>query len=188
MYSFRSTKITATSCLECACVCQVASVVSDSLWPLWIVASQASLSMGFSRQEYWSELPCPPLGDFPNPGIQLAPFRSPSGKFFTNSATWDTLCQKDLSKPLKTAEVGLSMSPHSWNLTWSEQAFHMWKLEEPSEFQCSISGFSPVFITSLSFTALQEKFFHIGVRVQFNMISPSQQSYSNPRKSQVLWN
>ena len=30
---------------------------------LWTVARQASLSMGFSRQEYWSGLPCPPLGD-----------------------------------------------------------------------------------------------------------------------------
>ena len=33
----------------------------------WTVAYQASLSMGFSRQEYWSGLPFPPLGDLPNP-------------------------------------------------------------------------------------------------------------------------
>ena len=31
------------------------------------VACQASLSMGFSRQAYWSGLPCPPPGDLPNP-------------------------------------------------------------------------------------------------------------------------
>ena len=37
---------------------------------LWTTAQQAPLSMGFSRQEYWSELPCPPLGDRPNPGIE----------------------------------------------------------------------------------------------------------------------
>ena len=37
----------------------------------WTVACQASLSMGFSRQEYWSGLPCPPLGDLPDPGIKL---------------------------------------------------------------------------------------------------------------------
>ena len=36
----------------------------------WTVARQAPLSMGFSRQEYWSGLPCPPPGDLPNPGIQ----------------------------------------------------------------------------------------------------------------------
>ena len=33
---------------------------------LWTVANQAPLSMGFSRQEYWSGLPCPPPGDLPN--------------------------------------------------------------------------------------------------------------------------
>ena len=36
----------------------------------WTVAYQASLSMGFSRQEYWSGLPFPSLGDRPNPGIE----------------------------------------------------------------------------------------------------------------------
>ena len=36
----------------------------------WTVACQAPLSRGISRQEYWSGLPCPPLEDFPNPGIQ----------------------------------------------------------------------------------------------------------------------
>ena len=40
------------------------SVVSDS------VAPQAPLSVGFSRQEYWSELPFPQPGDLPNPGIK----------------------------------------------------------------------------------------------------------------------
>ena len=37
---------------------------------LWTVIHQAPLSMGFSRQEYWSGLPCPPPGDLPNPGIK----------------------------------------------------------------------------------------------------------------------
>ena len=36
----------------------------------WTVANQASLSMGFSRQEYWSGLPFPSPGDLPNPGIK----------------------------------------------------------------------------------------------------------------------
>ena len=35
----------------------------------WTVAYQALLSMGFSRQEYWSGLPFPSPGDLPNPGI-----------------------------------------------------------------------------------------------------------------------
>ena len=41
----------------------------------WTVALQAPLAMGFSRQEYWSGLPCPPPGDLPNSWIKL---RSPS--------------------------------------------------------------------------------------------------------------
>ena len=37
----------------------------------WTVAHQAPLSMGFSRQEYWSGLPCPPPGDLPDQGLNL---------------------------------------------------------------------------------------------------------------------
>ena len=37
---------------------------------LWTVDHQAPLSMGLSRQEYWSGLPCPPPGDLPNPEIK----------------------------------------------------------------------------------------------------------------------
>ena len=49
---------------------------AQSLWfclflKVWTVALQAPLSMGFSRQEHWSGLPCPPPGDLPNPGIGL---------------------------------------------------------------------------------------------------------------------
>ena len=38
----------------------------------WTVIRQAPLSMGFSRQEYWSGLPFSPKGDLPHPGIELA--------------------------------------------------------------------------------------------------------------------
>ena len=43
----------------------------------WSVALQAPLSMGFSRQEYWSWLPCPPPGDLPDPGIKPVSLMSP---------------------------------------------------------------------------------------------------------------
>ena len=52
--------------------------MSDSFVTPWTVAHQAALSMGFSRQESWSELPCPPAGDLPNPGIKLACLLSPA--------------------------------------------------------------------------------------------------------------
>ena len=58
---------------------------------LWTVAHQAPLSMEFSRQEYWSGLPCSPPGDLPNPGIEPMSLMSPAlvGAFFTTSATWE---------------------------------------------------------------------------------------------------
>ena len=48
----------------------------------WTIAHQAPLSMGFSRQEYWSGLPCSPPGDLPNPGIKPAS-SALAGGFFT---------------------------------------------------------------------------------------------------------
>ena len=61
--------------------------------PPWTVTRQAPLSMGFSRQEYWSGLPCPPPGDLPNSGIELTCLTSPAlaGGFFTTSTTWEGL-------------------------------------------------------------------------------------------------
>ena len=56
-------------CKDTKRVHSVASIVSDSATP-WTVAHQAPLSMGFSRQEYWSGLPCPFPWDLPNPGIE----------------------------------------------------------------------------------------------------------------------
>ena len=45
-------------------------VLSDSFVTPWTVGSQAPLSMGFPRQEYWSGLPFPSPGDLPDPGIE----------------------------------------------------------------------------------------------------------------------
>ena len=58
---------------------------------LWTVAHQAPLSMGFSKQEYWSQLPCPSPGDLPDPGIELSSLTSSAlaGGFFTTSTTWE---------------------------------------------------------------------------------------------------
>ena len=52
-----------------------------------------SLLMGFSRQEYWSELPFPNPVCLPDPGIGPISFMSPAlaGGFFTTSATWEAL-------------------------------------------------------------------------------------------------
>ena len=76
--------------MECACVLSCFSCVQLFVTQ-WTIAHQAPLSLGFSRQEYWSGLPCPPPGDIPDPELKLAPFTSPAqaGRFFTASATWE---------------------------------------------------------------------------------------------------
>ena len=59
--------------------------MSDSFVTPWTVTCQASLSMGFPRQEYWSQLPYPPPGDLPDPRIEtVSPVAAAlaSGLFF----------------------------------------------------------------------------------------------------------
>ena len=59
----------------------------------WTVACQAPLSMGFSRQEYWSGLPFTSPGDLPNPGIEPKSLASLAlaATFFSTSTTWEAL-------------------------------------------------------------------------------------------------
>ena len=57
--AFKSTHLAVLSCFSCV----------HLFVTLWTVDHHALLSMGFSRQEYWVGLPCPPPGDLPNPGI-----------------------------------------------------------------------------------------------------------------------
>ena len=66
---------------------RVCSVMSDSVNP-GTVAHQAPLSMGFSRQQYWSGLPCPSPGDLPDPGIKPASLAPPAlaGGLFSTEA------------------------------------------------------------------------------------------------------
>ena len=58
---------------------------------LWAVAHQAPLSMGSSRQEHWSGLPCLSPGGLADPGVKPMSLVSPAlaGRFFTASATWE---------------------------------------------------------------------------------------------------
>ena len=60
---------------------------------LWTVASNPPLSMGFSKQEYWSGLPYSPPGNLPHPGIEPTFLMSPAlaGGFFITSDTSEVL-------------------------------------------------------------------------------------------------
>ena len=70
---------------EGPCAVLSRSVVSDSVTP-WTAVCQAPLSMGFSRQEYWNELPFPSPGDLLDPGMEPRPPHI-AGRFF---AIWAT--------------------------------------------------------------------------------------------------
>ena len=76
----------------CACMLSRFSCVRPFA-TLWTVARQAPLSVGFSRQEYWSGLPCPPPGDLPNPEIKPTSPTPPAlaSGCLTTSATWESL-------------------------------------------------------------------------------------------------
>ena len=88
------------------------------------VTRQAPLSVGFSRQEYWSGLPCPPPGNLPNPGIELASRISPAlaERFYTASATWEAQlggCRPVFEALLQSSSSGFFMS---WALTSSGES------------------------------------------------------------------
>ena len=74
------------------------------------IAHQAPLSLGFSRQEYWSGLPCPPPENLPDPGIEATSLMSPelSGGFFATSAIWEAL-----RGSLHAANEVVTVQPHS---------------------------------------------------------------------------
>ena len=76
----------------------------------WTVAHQAPLSILFSRQEYWSGLPCRPLGNLPNPGIELVSLMSSAlaGGFLMTSATQEAP-PLAVTEPKKGASQGISV-------------------------------------------------------------------------------
>ena len=75
----------------CVCVCVESLQSCVTRLQLWTIARQAPLPMGFSRQEYWGGLPCPPPGDLPNPGVEPTSLMVPAlaGRFFTTGASWE---------------------------------------------------------------------------------------------------
>ena len=85
-------KESACSSVDIACVLSRFSGV-QLFATLWTVARQAPLSVKFSRQDYWSGLPCPAPGDLPDPGIELVSLTPPAlaGGFSTTSNIWEAV-------------------------------------------------------------------------------------------------
>ena len=91
----------------------------QSFWifaTLWTITCQASLSMGFSREEYWSGLPCPPPGDLPDPGIKPMSLVSPAlaGRLFTTEPLGIPLNQP----PPPPLGCQRSLPSHGWR--WAQ--------------------------------------------------------------------
>ena len=121
----------------CVCLCICVYVLShftcvQLFAASWTVAHQAPLSIGFSRQEYWSGLACPSPADLPDPGIEPVSLRSPSlvGGFFITSATWEalgTLLGYYLFY-LKSNQVKLDCLQPRNSFMFSWDYIHSWKI------------------------------------------------------------
>ena len=111
--------------LVSACVLSHFSRVELFATP-WTIAGQPPLSMGFSKQEYWSELPCTLPGDLPDPGIEPASLMSPAlaDKFFTTAAAAKSLSRVRL---LATPWTAAYQAPPSMGFSrqeyWSGMPF-----------------------------------------------------------------
>ena len=92
--SYIGSRFFTTETPVCVCVCVLSRLSRVQLFATpWTVACHAPLSMGFSRQEYWSGVPFPSPGDLHHPGMEPVSLTSPAlaGRFFTTSATWEVL-------------------------------------------------------------------------------------------------
>ena len=88
---------------------------------LWTVALQALLSMGFSRQEHWSGLPCLSPGDHPDPATEPMSLMSPAlaSRFFTTSTTWEAPASSAVKNP--PANVGEAALIPEWRIPWRKK-------------------------------------------------------------------
>ena len=115
------------------------------------------LSMGFSRQEYWSGLPCPSSGDLPEPGIEP---KSPAsatlaGGFFTHRATWEVLAEVNVPYNIAYPRseihcvyhpmIGQSCAPRCWEF-WG----HCWH-SAFTESSVKMLGKCQIYLHILSF-------------------------------------
>ena len=141
---------------------------------LWTVAHQAPLSMGFSRKEYWSRLPCSPPGNLPNPGIEPTSLMSPTlaSGFFTTSITWEVQF-KDIHAMFGgiTTLIKFPFLYFQFKFNWCNRSLFA-KSEDLSNIQvrqnlpvASILGFSSLFNSFIIFLSS-----FIGVYLLYNVV------------------
>ena len=122
---------------------------------LWTVSCRAPLSMGFSRQEYWSGLSCPPQRGLPSPGVESMSVVSPTlaGQFFTSSTTSEAL----YVYMYKWVNASRVLDPYSYLLWHWFHSFLHWENFSVSERLPSLKyfGFSDFFFVCSFFPGIQ---------------------------------
>ena len=130
----------------------------DHVWlfaTLWTIADQAPLSMGFSRQEYYSGLPCPSPGDCPYSEIQAVSLGPPAlaDRFFTTTSNWEAHTVVQFSS---VAQLCLTLC-------------------DPMD--CSTSGF-PVHHQLLEFTQTHVHWVSDAIQPSHPLLSPSPPTFN----------
>ena len=163
----------------------------------WSIARQAPLSMGFSRQEYWSGLPCPPPGDPPDLWMEPMSLRSPAlaGRFFTSSVTWEALyndtwekknhlffwikrnlCLFPLSEAGESPVLSLMLGDKN-PLPFRESKGHI-ITQKPQDVRVCAVQWGPPGRLSPSMSASVLRFFHQGA--WFSVLCPSAAAWQRP--------
>ena len=159
---------------------------------LWAVAHQAPLSMGFSRQEYWSGLPFPPTGDFPDPGIKLLSPVTPAlaGRFFYHRVTWEAIFTI-LCNLYVIVQIQISSSyhflVHYGLLKLLASCVFWWNICWPSFFLCMQCFFFPwLFLVFFSLLLVLGKFMLIPLGM-VSLFSSYNSSFSLLGFIMILW-
>ena len=100
------------------------AVMSDSLKPYGLEPARLLCPQDSPGYEYWSGVPCPPLGDLPNSGIK-PPSPSLAGGFFATSTTWEAhsnlyQCTVSLNHRYLIWHIKLIIAPHMYTFTKKE--------------------------------------------------------------------
>ena len=123
----------------------------------WTTARQAPLSMGFSRQDYWSGLPCPPPEDLPDPGTELVSPASSAlaSRFLTTGATWlwsnNSLSHSNAAVPMGSSLTSVLHRTPDSRFSWRHLAIQAARADlQGSGVHLSAQATPPIEVASIN--------------------------------------
>ena len=136
--------------------------------------------MRFSRQEYWSGLPCPSPGDLPDPGIKPTSLTSPAlaGRYFTPSATWEAQIMVLWDFKFPQSDENEIISNFYFEL--------LWLLVRLNIFVTSISYLSLDFCEIIYFSHFLVAICQLLTSVQLSSVAQSCLTLCDPRNRSTL--